>query len=398
MKKYWKTILISFVIVTTISSYYIQAARAIKNDISFKIETTSGNKEEIENLTLQASYSGDYFHRWLYISKDGSTDVSRESFIGNLGASYVPLTFQKYIKEHRNFMRGKDRDPREYFEDEARLIYTTVPGDGWKVTEGDLLTLQIDILDKNTNDSSSFEINTPAQANYDWVNVNDVYVEEGKIKILAAGSLVNGGAELHIYTVDENSKELEQDSIIAKTEPEEGIESYIRIFNDGFKIQNDNYYLYKVEKSKNRMGDAESEIISSQMYLYNNSTNEVEKLEISDKLKPNMDRGVLHGADVFIPVYSAKDLELNRYNIEKKQWEESLHFNFPSTANDEGEPILQITDDKLYFVNRVSDSRSFFIGDLRTGESLYEGKIIGGNRENLNTNYSLNIEQFYSTK
>ena len=396
MKKYWKTILISLVIVTTISSYYIQVARASKSDISFKIETTSGNEEEIKNLTLQASYSSNNFHRWLHITKDGSTDVRSQSFIENLVASYVPLTFQKYIQEHRNFMRGKDRHPGKYFEDEARLIYATVPGDGWKLIQGDLLTLQIDILDKNTNDSSSFEINTPAQANYDWMNVNDVYVEDGKIKIFTAGSLVNGEAEVHIYTVDENSKELEHDAIIAKTEPEEGVNSSIRIFNDFNKIQNENYYLYKIEKYKYLMEEDTSESISSQVYLYNNLNNEVGELDIPAKLKSNMDSMVLHGADVFIPVYSADGLELNRYNIEKKQWEEPLHFNYLGIANDEDEPFLQITDGKLYFVNRVSDSHTFFIGDLRTGESLYEGKIIGENRENLDTDYSLYIEQLYS--
>lgn len=47
-------------------------------------------------------------------------------------------------------------------------------------------------------------------------------------------------------------------------------------------------------------------------------------------------------------------------------------------------------------MNRVSDGYSLFIGDLRTGKSLYEGKIIDENRENLNKDYSLTIDQIYS--
>ncbi|WP_391122586.1 hypothetical protein [Psychrobacillus sp. L3] len=396
MKKYWKTILISLVIVTTIGSYYIQATGASKNDLPFKIETTSGNKEEIENLILEGSYQSGDIYRGLYISKDGSTNWMNQSSIDRLVAPPVPLMFQKYIQEHRKFMRGKELTPWKYFEDEARLIYTTDPNNGQKVIQGNLFTLQIDILDKQTNNSSSFEINAPARVSYDRMYVNDVYVENEEIKILVTGYLINGGEDLHIYTVDENNKVLEHDSIIAKIEQEEGVRSVIRIFNDFRKSQNDMYYLYMVEKSKYRMADEEPEIISSHMYLYDNINNEVEEWTIPAELKPNKDLMILHGAEIFIPVLSTNDLELNRFNIERKQWEAPLNFNYPSTVNDKDVPFLQIIDDKLYFVNRVSDGNSFFIGDLRTGESLYEGKIINENRENLDTDYSLNIQQFHS--
>ncbi|KOS68913.1 hypothetical protein AEA09_10400 [Lysinibacillus contaminans] len=401
MKKYWKTILISLVIVTTIGSYYIKAAVASKNDVPFKIETTSGNKEEIGNLILQASYQSGDIHRWLYISKDGSTNQMKQSFIEGLIARQVPLVSQKYfqknIQKYRNFMRGKEFDPSLYFEDEARLIYTTFQDIDDRVVKGDFLTLQIDILDKNTNDSVSFEVNAPAQESYYWMYVNDVYVENGEIKILATGYLYNGGEELHIYTIDENNKEFEHDSIIAKTYSEVGVNSSMRIFNDYSNLQNENYFLYMIKKYKDQMGSATPEIISSQMYIYNNTNNEVEEISIPAELKPNMDSMHLHRTEIYIPVHSTNGLELNRYNIEKKQWEEPLHFNYPSTANDEEVPYLQITDSKIYFVNRVDDGHLFFIGDLRTGETLYEGKIIGENRENLDTDYSLNIQQIYST-
>jgi len=81
MKKYWKTISISFFIVVFISSYYIQkTAMASKNDRSYKIETISGNKEEIENLILQTSYQSNDLYHMLYISKDGSTNPNNQSF------------------------------------------------------------------------------------------------------------------------------------------------------------------------------------------------------------------------------------------------------------------------------------------------------------------------------
>ena len=394
MKKYWKMILISLVIVTAIGSYYIQAARATKKDFPFKIETTSGNKEEIENLILQGSYQNGAIYRLLNISKEGATNLlNRQTSIEGLIAPQVPLMLQKYIQEHRNFMRGKELTPWKYFEDKERLIYTTDPNNGQKVIQGNLLTLQIDILDKRTNNSSSLEINTTAQVSYDRMYVNDVYVKNEEIKILVTNYLINGGKELHIYTVNEKSKELEHDSIIAKIEQEEGIYSDISFFNNFNKVQNENYYFYMIEKYKERMGGGRPVTISSQMYIYNNVNNEVEEWTIPAELTPNKNLMFLHGEKIFIPVLSANNIELNHYNIETKRWEEPIHFNYPSTINDKDTPFLQITDDKLYFVNRVSDDYSLYIGDLSTGEALYEGKIINEDSEKLDINFSLYIEQ-----
>jgi len=395
MKKYWKTILISLIIVTTIGSYYIQQAMASKKDVSFKIETTNGDKGEIDNLILQASYqNGGNIYHWLQISKDGSTNQISRTFFRDLVEAHEPLMFQKYIQEYRNFMRGKVLNPGQYFEDEDRLIYTTFQSNGRNKGLGNLFTLQIDTLDKKTNDSSSFEINMPDQVRYDWINERDIYIENGKIKILAT-SYLNGEEELHIYTVDENKKELEHDLILAKLESEERAQTSINILNDYNKVQNENYILYMVEKYK-YLDDGERETIPSKMYLYNYLNNEVKELTIPAELKPYMKYMILHGTDIFIPVHSAIGLELKRYNIEKNQWEEHLSFKYPSIANDEEAPFLQITDDKLYLVSRVSDGHFFFIGDVRTGESLYEGKIINENKENLNADYSLMIEQIYN--
>ncbi|AVK85490.1 hypothetical protein C3943_19160 [Lysinibacillus sp. B2A1] len=397
MKRYWKSILISLAIVVAIGSYYVQLAWASKNDVSFKIETISGNKEEIENRILQASYQSGNINRWLYISKDGSTNRMNSSFLGGLIVPHEPLLFKNFIQEHRNFMRGKVWYPSMYFEDEARLMYTIFQDKGQRMDQGNSWTLKIDILDKNTNDSSSFEINTPVFEGYDWINVNNVYVENGKIKILAYAGYLKGGNELHIYTVNENTRELEQDLMIAKIESGDIGMSNVHLFNDPNIIQNEKYYLYMVERYRDKTKGSKSEFISREIYLYNNLTNEVKEWIIPAELKSNLESTVLYGADIFIPVHSAKSLVLNRYNIEKKQWEKPLNFEYPNNANEKEEPFFQLTDGKLYLVNRTSDGHLLVISDVHTGESLYEGKIIVENRENLDTDYSLYIGEIYNT-
>ena len=46
-----------------------------------------------------------------------------------------------------------------------------------------------------------------------------------QIKVLATNYLINGGEELHIYTVDENNRVLENDSIIAEIRIRQGLTS-----------------------------------------------------------------------------------------------------------------------------------------------------------------------------
>ncbi|MEC2078524.1 hypothetical protein [Metabacillus fastidiosus] len=400
MKKYWKTILIGLVIIITIGAFYIQAAMANDTELSFRIETINGNEEEIENVTLNIAYKNGDIHRWLDISKNGTIDTMNQSFIETLinSNTYGTSMFQKFIKEHRNFMRGKQLNPGSYFEDEKRLIYINIPDDGRKVIQGSPLTFKIDILDKKTNERSSFEVNMPAQASYSWMNMDDVYVKDGKIKMFVSGSLINGGEEIHIYTVDENKKEFENDLIMAKIEPEDGTMSSMRRFNDSDILQAENYYLYIVEKYKDQMDvDAygEPELISSQMYLYNSITDQVEEWTVPDELKPHIDSMIIQGADIFIPVLSNISLELNRYNIEKGKWESPLNFSFANPASEEDKPFFQLKNGKLYMVNRVSDGHLIFISDLRTGKSLYEGKIIGENNEKLGPDFELYVNQLY---
>ncbi|MFJ7647622.1 hypothetical protein ACIQ1H_08730 [Lysinibacillus sp. NPDC097279] len=389
MKKYWKMVVIFFVVVITVGVYYMQLAVASKNDVSFKIETISGDKEEIENLMFQANYQSGDSDRRLYITKDGSTPQIRHSVIAKLKDPFQTLMFQNYIEEHRNFMRGKVLFPSNFSENETHIIYAAPPNKGQKVIQGNLLTFNIDLLDKKKNDSLSFEVSTIAQASYNFIVINNIYKENGEIKILATGAPINGGEELLLYSVDINNKKLLSVSILAKVESDKEIKSSLSIFKDNSKYQNV-YFVYMLEKYKDQYEDGGRNTISRQISLYNNKNNAQEELIIPEEMTPDLYRLMLREGDIFIPVYSSDGLQLNRYNIEKKQWEMPLHFNLVSPVNDEREPFLQIANGKVYLAESVSNEHLFFIYDLYTGESLFEGKIIKENGEN--TDYILHFE------
>lgn len=391
MRKYWKTIVISLVIVTAISSYYIQLAWASKNETSLTLETISGNKEEIDNLMIQGSYEERGVYQLFDLSKDSSANPGNSSFIKSLIIPHAPLMIQNYIEEHRHFMRGKEYNLSQYVEDKSRLIYATIP-DKDRLVRGELLTLQIDMLDKITNERTTFEVKTAVKARYDWTNVYDVHVEDEKIKILVMCYLTNGDEELHIYTIDVNNQELEDDTIITQTKSDN---SYIRLNYNVDEIEKEKYYVYQVEEYSDLTEDDRSEITHSQMYLYNISTSEVEELDIPSDLKPFTSSTIIKDVEIIIPVQSANAIEVNRYNIEQKYWEEPVSFTIQSTFNKEQEPFLRFMDGKLYSVYQVSDGYRLLIGDVRTGKSLYEGNIVRNHNEMLNEINSFYIEQMY---
>ena len=92
---------------------------------------------------------------------------------------------------------------------------------------------------------------------------------------------------MHVYSIDENKKELVKDAILAELVSEERGTSSLRIFNEyNTTTQNENYYLYMVEKYSDRKEDTELEVISSQIYLYNNAKNEAEEWTMPEELKP----------------------------------------------------------------------------------------------------------------
>lgn len=382
MKRYWKTLLISVISVLAIGFYYIQVTLAAKGDYSYKIVTTSGNESEIENIRLNASYQRNYRSGdALEITKDG-TETLTENWSGlsgllNPGVSDVVRT---YIQDYRQFMRGKKQLAENYFEDETRLVYANFQGQ-YQIVSGNLITMQLAILDKKTENHFSFEVEVPTHGNYFDMGVRDVFMQDGMIKILAYSSLVGGGEEWRIYTVDVESETLQKDELLVKMAAEKGVESNLSMYQNDNEALNDHYYFYTITKYKRNEYGPPGKLLSNQQFVYNKLKQEGEEIVIPAELKPETAMIFFYGGQLFIPIFSAEGIELNHYSIDMKQWEEPLHFDFPLTMNDKESPVIQLMDEKIYVVNRAADQHVFYIGDLRTGKSLYEGKIASGTND-----------------
>ncbi len=68
MKRYWKIILICFVTLMVIGTFYIQSSFATNDHLKIEFEKVNGNEGEVKNLMLYGDYFGSHhlYQRYLY--------------------------------------------------------------------------------------------------------------------------------------------------------------------------------------------------------------------------------------------------------------------------------------------------------------------------------------------
>ena len=392
MKKYWKTIVISLVIVLTISTYYIQLPRALKDEISLELKTVTGNDEEIKNLIIEGSFDGNRMYRQ-FILKDGQMiSPEKQSFLGTVTNTYAPRSIQPYIEEHRDFMRGKGYNPTLYVEDDLRIIYTEIANKK-PIYEDGKLKLKVDILDKQTKDRTTFEVMSDENNKYPWSNILDVFVENNLIKILVYSELFDAEEELRLYTVDVNKQQLEEETVIAQAKANM---SNINIVYNRHEIKNDTYYAYSiVQYTKDEEGER-SEITNQQVYVYNVRTNEKKELDIPDNVKFSDTQMMTDGEELVISVKKVNSIEINCYNMKHNYWEEPVTFATPGAMLNQFEIFLNYMNGKLYVVFRTTGSNRLLIGDIYTGKTLYEGQFVKKDGEDLSIMDDLYIDDIYT--
>ena len=394
MKKYWKTIVISLVIVLTISTYYMQLAWASKDEISLELETVTGNNEEIKNLMIQGSFNDNGMYRQFTLQEGHMIHPEKRPYLQRLTSTYAPRSIQPYIEEHRDFMRGKGYNPTLYVEDDLRIIYTEIANKK-PIYEDGKLKLKVDILDKQTKDRTTFEVMTNANSKQRWSNIFDVFVEDKLIKILVYSQLMDDEEELRLYTVDVNKQQLEEEAIIAQAKANM---SHINIVYNRHEIKNDTYYAYSIEQYTEDEEGERSEIINQQVYVYNVRTNEKKELEIPENIKLANIQMMTDEEELIVSVKKENSIEINCYNMKHNDWEESVTFATPGAMLDQGDIFMHYMNGKLYVVFRTTGSNHLLIGDIYTGKTLYEGQFVKKDGEDLSIMDDLYVEDIYTLK
>lgn len=395
MKRYWKIISICFVTLIVIGTFYIQSSFATNEQVKIEFETVNGDEDEVKYVTLYADYLGDrhlqyQLYTTLQITSEETIAPYNPSLLQQLKKISILPLFQDLIERHKGFMRGKDLAPSNFFEDENRLAYASIESENHVQPTTDL-TFDIEVLNKKSEETTSIQLDVPESENYAWMHVVDVRVIEDELKVITRGFRTNSDYELRVYTLDMNEQKLVSHNTIVSTPAVENGWSDLRIINDNYTIQRNNYLLIRIEAYEDDMGhsDGEPNRIAYEFIVYDLENNQSKKIVGTDEILGSIGSASIFNSTLFISSQSANGLEVNQYNIENGKWDKKLTFDTGDSKDDEGGSYIKLLNGKLYIIYATTNGHTIFIGDVETGESLYEGKLKVTNQGEYQKNSSL---------
>lgn len=397
LKKYWKIIVMSMVILLGISVHYMQMAKAInKGTVDFSIDTVTGDETLFDERIVQISYYDRYINNWAYVSKDGVKDVVDHQMSSSFYRAYEPFEMKHHLTEYRSFMRGKDLVRSSFYEDDTQLVYVKVPNNSKSILKGEPLPLTIERLMKDTNERVKFEAKALAKSGYSWLNVEDVRLADGIISVLVMGSSPNGETDLQLYTIDEATKQVTNTETLHETNREGDMSSTIYYYGEASLTGNTDYYVYQQSSWTYNEKTGHEEQLKSDYYMYDYATKQVETIE---------DAELFHTAFQHEDVFYGAMLEqnavvLHAYHLAEKKWGEPLRMPLQVNGaeedakfviNFERTPHVQVIGEHVYAANPNGNTMELFVYAL-TGELLYSGLITAEGATDLAEMY---VERIY---
>lgn len=376
MKRYWKIISVCLITLIVIGTFYIQSSFATNEHFKIEFEKVNGNKGEVKNLVLYGDYLVGNMYQSLKITSGETRYTNNLTFLQQLERiSFSPI-FGDLVKQHRNFMRGKDLMPTNFFEDENLLAHVSINAKGNVYPMKDL-TFDIEILNKKSEEVTAIRLDVPEREKYSWMHVEDVQIIEGELKVITLGSRRNSGDELRVYTFDMNEQKVVTDNTITSTTAVDNGWSDLRIINDNSTIQQNKYLLIKIETFEDEMehSGGEMKAVANEFIVYDIENNQSKKIVGPDEILGSIGgESAIFNSTIFIPSQSANGVEVNQYDIENEKWDTKLTFDLVDTKDGES-PYMKLMNGKIYIIHLTNNGHTIFIGDLKTGKSLYEGKL-----------------------
>ena len=137
--------------------------------------------------------------------------------------------------------------------------------------------------------------------------------------------------------------------------------------------------------------DGEPTLVANDVLLYNIENNQSEKLTVPDEMLGLNDSPTftLFGSTIYMYNRTENGLEVNHYNMETKKWAEKQTFHLPNQTHEEDAPYFEVLNGKAYIISAFDKGHKLFIGDIKTGETLYEGNLTVKNKKDQQKDYRL---------
>ncbi len=378
-----------FISVIIIGFYLID-----KEEVDFNWKTVSGDEEAVKDVLIYGDAQRSYYSPYYNVVPDPfrlSLEESKRIELGrgmHYGWYYQDLQMEKYVKEYKSFMRGKNTWSENFIETENQLIYVDVDNLGWGIDESN--DIHIEILDKETDEVNEFELSV--EENQRIYGVNSISINDNKLyaQVYMEGQY-DEMTDIYqdedaILVIDLNNQTLEDIKFPAKDiEQKEGIYTTL-IYQDSGLINGEMNYLYiydeyKVDQNGGYIGDSP---LKYELRLYNVGEDSFKSVDLlGDSLYEGEFLRIYDGA-VYVGLLQRDNYILTRFdeNLEEKDvvFEENVLNGDLEINPEDVYPLTAIRNGYFYiafpaFSTLTATDVSINVFDLGTGENVYQGII-----------------------
>ncbi|MFD1736708.1 hypothetical protein ACFSCX_09025 [Bacillus salitolerans] len=384
MKKYWKFTATIIVIILSIGSFYINAARSAEHFPEFVIHTISGDVQEIERLVLDGSYvdtsSQDYVSTIIKITAEGSTYNGR-SFLDKI-IGQPPTLIKDLQEEYRTFMRGKYSSIDQYFENQQFLAYADVSNQHGSLRSRDF-KFNISLLNKNDNTNYSFTVDVPDNEKLDYIFIQDVQMVENVLYLITRNSIASPDRlfnEEHIYTIDiVNQKISNHEAIFQVAKGKSNTQTHISLIGSS-PTKASQHLVFQIteeevieEAESTRVKDSTQKIIS-----YNLTTKEKIDINVPDMNSEENQLSLIDDSILYFTKLDGQELIVTTYSLVDKQVGKVFKLEFSGEKGEERFPLLTVKDGKFYAATSQIKSiinTVVIVADVTTGKTLFKGQL-----------------------
>lgn len=379
MKKYWKSIIISLIIVLGVGAFYINAATSASGYPEFVIKKQSGDEQEVDTVVLDGYYEVGSVGEKVQITKDGSLYNSEKSFLDNFINNQAPM-INKLQEKHRSFMRGKYRYSDGFYEDKQYLIYAAVDSETNTGESGFTLSdfsFTISILDKVNDDVKDYEIDIPTKPDDRILSmrVEDVQMVDGQLSVITQN--YSSSDQIHLYTFDESIKEVESnDTLFTTSEQDES--QYIPLKEMDPKQAHERIVYANMNYKEIQHGEDTfvEEEIGKNLISYNFKTKEKKEIKIPNGLQIKGEDTVYDGSTIYFIDNKDGNFIVKPFSLKDKKVKDEIVLEQSESASNGG--LTDIKNNKVYALTNIENPESnaeLKVVDLKTGKKIFEGEI-----------------------
>lgn len=392
MRKHWKLITLVILMLVTLGVFYTHSSLAALKYPEFKIKTLSGDESEIENSVLYASLVDNEENVFAEITSKGTDYLGNYSYLDSLLMWDESTEVKRLQKEYRKFMRGKNGYLNQIYEDENVLAYVEMKMD-YSNTGNYQLTYSfyVDVLDKATNQSRTFTVPVPENQNYNYVQVHQIQVMEGQVKVVTVNDLVRSVSEagydsyhdeIHLYSINIKNEELVRDDILLDLPKKDNTSFGIDVLDRENESGVGDYIAYHVQSTELGLvdetdGSYEAGMTESRLFLYNLKTMEQKEVNMPSGYDEELYPELLSAEYIYFSQDIEDQLDLIQYNFNTDEVEEQYVFELLNSG-ETSQSNYAIMNEKIYLMNQPvigEVATDVKVADIKTGDVLYEGVV-----------------------